>query len=583
MASHSSVDTSSVREEATARIHSKTIICLVAVNFIYVAQLSSVIGSGFLANSMSQVVGGVEQTVWYSSCITIMTVVLNPPIGQAADYWGRKPILVALPLTGIVGSIIVSRAHSSSALIAGFAILGVNFGCQSVLLAVMSEVLPRRYRPMGQASGSIAASIGAILGLLMGGGLLQDGNLSNYRIYWYVEAGIYALATVGCFVGYNPPPRDLQVSLNMSQKLRKLDWVGYSLFAPALVLFSIALSWSDNPYSWSSAHILGPFVIGVITMILFVIYEWHFKKGGMLHHDLWRNRNFTISLFAGGISFFSANSYFAFQITLIYDASILSAGANFAIMFITGLVFSPVFGLWSSKRKSIRPPLLVGSILLLVFFVLLATVKIDTPRYAFWIFPILSGIALVSIVPLSMVSAQLATTPELIALTSALMTAVRSFGGAVGLAIDNAVLNSTLEKELPKKIGAAALSLGLPPSSLPALINALASQSRDAVKAVPGISPEIAQAAVEAMKRAYLVAFRNAWIVSAAFCGLLVISTCFIKEQKADFNKRIDAPVEGELVSLEGNESLSPANMQESVDKHDNAKAEMNHQEDSRV
>ncbi|KAG7407988.1 Trichothecene efflux pump TRI12 [Fusarium oxysporum f. sp. raphani] len=288
-------------------------------------------------------------------------------------------------------------------------------------------------------------------------------------------------------------------------------------------------------------------------------------------------------IFVEGISFFSANSYFAFQITLIYDASILSAGANFAIMFITGLVFSPVFGLWSSKRKSIRPPLLVGSILLLVFFVLLATVKIDTPRYAFWIFPILSGIALVSIVPLSMVSAQLATTPELIALTSALMTAVRSFGGAVGLAIDNAVLNSTLEKELPKKIGAAALSLGLPPSSLPALINALASQSRDAVKAVPGISPEIAQAAVEAMKRAYLVAFRNAWIVSAAFCGLLVISTCFIKEQKADFNKRIDAPVEGELVSLEGNESLSPANMQESVDKHDNAKAEMNHQEDSRV
>ncbi|KAH6952541.1 putative siderophore iron transporter [Ilyonectria sp. MPI-CAGE-AT-0026] len=586
MASHSSFDAPSVLGEATTRIHSKTIICLVAVNFIYVAQLSSIIGSGFLAQSMSQVVGGTGQTVWYSSCITIMTVALNPPIGQAADYWGRKPILVALPLTGIVGSIIVSRAQSSGTLIAGFAILGLNFGCQSVLLAVISEVLPRRYRPMGQASGSIAASLGAILGLLMGGGLLQDGNLSNYRIYWYVEAGLYALATVGCFVGYNPPPRELQVSLNMSQKLKHLDWVGYSLFAPALVLFSMALSWSDNPYSWSSANILGPFIIGVVAMILFVIYEWHFKKDGMLHHELWRHRNFAISLFVifvEGIAFFAANSYFAFEITLIYDASILSAGANFAIMFFTGLVFSPVFGLWSSKRKSIRPPLVLGSVLLLVFFVLLATVKIDTPRYAFWIFPILSGIALVSIVPLSMVSAQLATTPELIALTSALMTAVRSFGGAIGLAINNAVLNSTLEKELPKKVGAAALSLGLPPSSLPALVDALASQSREAVAAVPGVSSEIAQAAVEAMKRAYLVAFRNAWIISAAFCGLLVISTCCIKEQRADFDKRIDAPVEAGLVSLEGNKSLSPANMQESVENHSNTKAEVNHEENSRL
>ncbi len=59
-----------------------------------------------------------------------------------------------------------------------------------------------------------------------------------------------------------------------------------------------------------------------------------------------------------------------------------------------------------------RPPLILGSVFLLLFFILLATVKIDTPQYAFWIFPILSGTALVSIVPLSIVSAQLTTSPS---------------------------------------------------------------------------------------------------------------------------------------------------------------------------
>lgn len=414
---------------------------------------------------MAQVVGGTDKTVWYSSCVTIMTVALNPPISQAADYWGRKAILVALSLIGAVGSII-----------AGFAILGLSFGSQSVVLTVLSEVLPRKYRPMGQASSSVAASLGGIIGLLMGGGLLQHGNLNNYRIYWYIEAGLYAIAALGCLIGYNPPVRELQASLSTSEKLKHLDWVGYFIFAPGLALFSRALSWSKNPYSWNSANIMSPFIISVAGTIIFFIYEWRFKKDGVLHHGLWHNRNFAVSLlviFIEGLSFFAVNSYFAYEVMVLYDASIFLAGANFSIMFITGLVFSPVFGLWSSKGKTIRPPLIVGSVFLLVFFILLATVKIDTPRYAFWIFPVLSAIALVSIVPLSMVSAQLAS-PWL----RALMTTVRSLGGTIGLAINNAVLNDTLGKELPEKVGGAAVSLGLPPSSLPELIGALATQAK---------------------------------------------------------------------------------------------------------
>ncbi|KAL9561724.1 hypothetical protein ACKAV7_014116 [Fusarium commune] len=545
MASQSTIHALSEREPT--RIHSKTLICLIAVNMIYLAQLASLVGSGLLANSMGQAVGDTKQTVWYSSCITILTVVLNPPIGQAADYWGRKIILVVLPLTGVAGSIIVSRAQSSGTLIAGFAILGLNFGCQSLSIAVMSEILPRQYRPMGQAAGSVSSALGAIIALLIGGGLLQHGNISNYRIFWYIIAGLYALASLGCFIGYNPPPRDLQASLDVSQKLKSLDWGGYALFTPALVLFCISLSWSQNPYSWDSAQILAPFIIGIVALIIFIFYEWRFKKYGMLHHELWRHRNFALSLFVifvEGIAFLSANSYFAFQISLIYDVGFLSVGANFSILFITALVFSPLFGLWSSKRKTLRPPLILGAVFILAFFILLATSKIDTPRYAFWIYPILPGVGLSSIVTLSMVSAQLATTPELIALTSALMTSIRSLGGSVGLAINNAVLNSALEKELPKKVAAATLPLGLPSSSLPALIKALASQNKEAVAAVPGITSEIAQAAVEGMKRGYLVAFQNAWTVAASFCGLLVISCFFIKEQESEFDARIDAPVE---------------------------------------
>ncbi|ENH71472.1 Putative transporter C3H1.06c [Fusarium oxysporum f. sp. cubense race 1] len=516
MASQSSIHAPFERD--ATRIHSKTMICLFAVNIIYLTQILSLVGTGLLANTMAQVVGGTGQTVWYSSCITILTVVLNPPIGQVADYWGRKAILVVMPLAGVVGSIIVSRAQSSGTLIAGFAILGLNYGSQSLSVAVMSEILPRHYRPIGQAVGSVSTALGAIIALLMGGGLLRHGDNSNYRIF--------------C-----------------------LDWVGYALFAPALVLFCIALSWSQNPYSWDSVNILAPFIISIVALIIFIVYEWRFKKDGMLHHELWRHRNFAISLFV-----------------IFVEGSV-----NFATLFIAAGVFSPVFGLWSSKRKTLRPPLVLGAICLLAFFILLATSKIDTPRYAFWIYPILPGIALPSIVPLSMVSAQFATTPELIALTSALMTSIRSLGGSIGLAINNAVLHNALDKELPKKIAEAALPLGLPASSLPALIQGLASQNKQAVAAVPGVTPEIAQAAVLGMKKAYLIAFRNAWIVSASFCSLLLISCFFIKEQESEFDASIDAPVEIDSKTMEVDE-IVPTNMQE---KQFESRAEVSHQENS--
>ncbi|KAF5622233.1 drug facilitator PEP5 [Fusarium tjaetaba] len=577
MASQSSVSVPFERD--AARIHSKTLICLFAVNMIYLTQILSLVGTGLLSNTMAAAVGGSSQTVWYSSCITILTVVLNPPIGQVADYWGRKAILVVMQLAGVAGSIVVSRAQTSGTLIAGFAILGSTFGSQSLTVAVMSEILPRHYRPIGQAVGSVSIALGAIIALLMGGGLLRHGDNSNYRIFWYVTAGCYALACLGCLIGYNPPPRDLQVSLNVSQKIKSLDWVGYTLFAPALVLFCIALSWSQNPYSWDSVNILAPFIISIVVLIIFIAYEWRFKKDGMLHHELWRHRNFAISLFVifiEGIAFFAANSYFVFEISLVYDASFLSGSVNFAIMFITAAAFSPVFGMWSAKYKTLRPPLVFGSVFLLAFFILLATSKIDTPRYAFWIYPILPGLALPSIVPLTMVSAQFATTLELIALTSALMTSIRSLGGSIGLAINNAVLHNALDKELAKKIAEAALPLGLPTSSLPALIQGLASQNKQAVAAVPGLTPEIANAAVLGMKKAYLIAFRNAWIVSAAFCSIMLVACFFIKEQASEFDATIDAPVEiDSKTHLEVDETARP----ETQEKQFESRAEVSHQE----
>jgi MFS family permease len=251
-----------------------------AINAVSFAQITAIIGSGLLASAIAQLVGGVDKTLWFTQTINVLTIAVALPVSQMADYWGRKWILVVLTLLGCIGAILVSRAQSVGTVIAGFTLVGMNVGAQPILYAVASEILPRRQRGWALTTLNMSVSIGGVIALVMGGALLDGGKVENYRIYFYIVIGFYAVAFLGCLLFYNPPPRELQVSLTFSEKLQKLDWVGYALFAPGLTLFSVALSWSQNPYSWSDVHILATFVIGVVMVIAFGVYEWRFKMDG---------------------------------------------------------------------------------------------------------------------------------------------------------------------------------------------------------------------------------------------------------------------------------------------------------------
>lgn len=247
---------------------------------------------------------------------------MGPIVSQAADYWGRKWFLVTLTAAGAIGSIVVSRASTASQAIAGFCIIGISFGVQPLLHTVTSEVLPRRWRAWGQAANMVSNGLGSIWGLLLGGALnrTNDPTSDGFRSYWLMTMGWYVAAVLLCIFGYNPPETAVQREYRgrFLDKLKRLDWVGYFFLAAGLVLFCLALSWSQNPYPWTDAHVSATFAVGLGLALVLMGYEALVKKDGMFHHGLFtRNRNFSIALFcvfAEGVAFFAANIYFAFQV-----------------------------------------------------------------------------------------------------------------------------------------------------------------------------------------------------------------------------------------------------------------------------
>jgi hypothetical protein len=397
---------------------------------------------------------------------------------------------------------------------------------QPLLHAVVSEVLPRKQRPFAQATVTGSAGIGAFIGVCMGGTLLRHGDLQNYRIYLYVTAGVFFLAALGLALFYNPPSRELQASLSTGQKVRALNWVSYVLFTPGLVLFCIGLSWSRNPYPWTDPRVLATFLIGVALIAAFFVYEWRFKSDGILNHEFFHNRNFALALltiFAEGVAFFSFNAYFSFEIGVRTGSDLFMAALPLGVTFLASLVFAYAVGLYSSKSKQLRAPITIGFTFILSFFVTMAVTYSKNIQPAYWGLAVILGAGSGIILPLVMVVAQLSTPADLISMASALVIATRSLGGTVGLAINNALFNSALATEIPSRIAAATLPLGLPATSLPLLIGALTSHNISLLEKVPGATPEIIGAAGAALTDAYGVAFRNCWIAASCFIALAVI------------------------------------------------------------
>lgn len=337
-------------------------------NFV---QLYNVVGSGAFSRNVAAAIGGSTETVWLSQAIVIVTVVLGPPASQAADYFGRKWFLVGAGVFGFVGALILATAKTMSQAIGGQVIGSVLYIGQPILIAVASEILPRKFRPMAQAGLNGVGALGGIVGLL-GGSSLTTNHLFGWRNYFYIGAALMGASAVIITILYNPPPRPLQKSLTLGEKLARLDWVAYALLAIGLSLFVMGLSWAYNPYPWSDAHVLGPLITGLVFLIALIVHQTWLKRDGLIHHDLFKkDRNFAVALgcfFADGMVFWAANNYFAFQVSVLYETNSMLVVLHFAVAFFAAVAASITVVLISSFTKAVREPVVVSFLLFTIFF-----------------------------------------------------------------------------------------------------------------------------------------------------------------------------------------------------------------------
>lgn len=435
------------------------------------------------------------------------------------------------------------------AALGGQVISGIACSSQPLCHAVPSEVIPRRFRPFAQAGVNISIAIASVVVLLAGGALTRNNNDDGFRVLFYINAGLFGVATVAIALLYNPLPREMQKTLTQKQKLARLDWIGFLLLSAGLTLVCMALVWSDNPYGWRNVHIIATFTIGCVLLISLVVYETRFKKNGMSHHALFkRGRNIGLAIgciFVEGLVFFALNNYYAFEVSVLYEHDSLLVGLRYSICFIVFAVSTALTGLFCTTTKMLRYPIVVGFGSFVVLMICMATANLSS-NAALWGYTVIFGSGIGILLNTLMTTAQLGTPPELIASASGLIISTRSVGGSVALAIYNAIFTHTLSTNLGTKVLKAVLPLGLPLSSIGPLIGLLISGTIDGLTHIPGITGPIIQAGGNAVLQSFVPAFRYVWVTAGCFAFVATIAAWFIVDPTNEFNANIDAPAESE-------------------------------------
>lgn len=174
-------------------------------------------------------------------------------------------------------------------------------------------------------------------------------------------------------VGPQPLPqaegRDMSTrSKRFTIRLLTIDYGGQLLFLWGLGLLILAFTWAGGSYSWDSAHVIPPLVIGAVLTIAWVFYEYSMSphhlmsrvfplQRAMIPWELITQRDIILLFivnFASGMAMYAIMYFLDLYFTLVKGQSASQGGINL-LYFLPGLGgrFSER-SLWNSTNRSLH-------------------------------------------------------------------------------------------------------------------------------------------------------------------------------------------------------------------------------------
>ncbi|KAF7534479.1 hypothetical protein G7054_g6169 [Neopestalotiopsis clavispora] len=210
---------------------------------------------------------------WYTAAYQLASASLQPLTGKFYTYFKAKWTYLFFLFLFEVGSLICGLASSSSMFIGGRAIAGLGgSGLMNGGMTIVAGAVPLEKRAFYTGLLLGVGQMGIICGPLVGGALTE---YVTWRWCFYINLPIGgALGLILVFLSIPDltvkPPFTLAL---VRKTIPELDLIGFSLFAPAAIMFLLALQWGGNSHPWNSSVVIGLFVGAGVTAIIFAFWE----------------------------------------------------------------------------------------------------------------------------------------------------------------------------------------------------------------------------------------------------------------------------------------------------------------------
>lgn len=237
----------------------------------------------------------------------------------------------------------------------------------------------------------------------------------------------------------------------LASKLRRIDFVGTLLFVGGTTSFLLGLSWGGVLHPWASVQTLVPILIGVASMILFVLYEAKLAKEPLIPPSLFNNTTANIAYLIDawhGCILWCLLYYLPLYFEAVQGYRPIIAGVALFPETFTVAPLAIVTGCLVTKTGKYRCAILSGFGLTTFGVFLNLHLDIDTSVPA-WIFlTTVSGIGLGMLFGSMEFAVQAASSDKDQAYAVATFSFFRTFGQAIGVAVGGVVFQNQMIKNL---------------------------------------------------------------------------------------------------------------------------------------
>ncbi len=397
------------------------------------------IGSGLSATT--------SELAWVMNLTLIMMAGGAVAFGRLADAVGRRRVLLGGLMMSAAATVGCALSPSVGVLIAFRALQGIGFSAvltTSVMLAALAYGGGRH--SVGLSRWFAASLLASIVGSPLIGSVCQ---FLSWRWVFWLDLPFLGIGLVLAWLMEEQPSRSGP---------GHFDWLGLVLQVSGFLLVSFALQ-SANELGWASPPVVGALVAGSVVLLVF---RWvqRVRPWPLIDLELFRNQRY---LAAATVTFVASIAVgalvFLAPLYLQVGLGISPTAVGIILIAFEGPAFlMALAGDVAVRRFDPNLLMLAGMVFFTLGCAAIASIRVTTGIALVVLALILAGCGRGNVIPGTAVAALGGVTERVEGAAAGVITQVRFFGQAVGVAIGVVVFNTFAERRLNDMVPGSALT-----------------------------------------------------------------------------------------------------------------------------